>query len=220
MAPARPRPAAAPEASADQPAPAEARRRADARRSIDAILDAALSCLSRGPEVNIVEIARAAGVGRVTLYGHFPTREALVDAVVARAITRAGEALDAVDLDSGPATAALGRLATSSWQILNQHRQLMVAGVRHLGPERMRAHHDQVMDRVRGLVARGQGEGDVRADLPVDWLITTYYALLHAAADEVNAGRLDPDQAGHAVAATVTAALRPSPPVPGAGTVG
>lgn len=209
MAPARHRPVAAPPAATGQPSPSEARRRADAQRSIEAILDAALAHLSRSAEVNIVEIARAAGVGRVTLYGHFPTREALVDAVVARAIAHTGQALDAVDLDSGPATAALARLATSSWQILNQHRQLMVAGNRHLGAGRMRAHHDQVMDRVRGLLARGQSEGDIRTDLPVDWLITTYYALLHAAADEVNAGRLDAARAGHLVATTVTAALRP-----------
>jgi AcrR family transcriptional regulator len=209
MAPARHRPVVAPPAATGPPTPSDARRRADAQRSIEAILDAALARLSGGAEVNIVEIARAAGVGRVTLYGHFPTREALVDAVVARAIAQAGQALDAVDLDSGPATAALARLATSSWQILNQHRQLMVAGTRHLGAERMRAHHDQVMDRVRGLVARGQSDGEIRTDLPVDWLITTYYALLHAAADEVNAGRLDPAHAGHVAATTITAALRP-----------
>jgi TetR/AcrR family transcriptional repressor of mexCD-oprJ operon len=87
----------------------------------------------------------------------------------------------------------------------------MVAGQRHLGHDRMRAHHDGVMDRVRHLVARGQADGDIRTDLPTDWLITTYYALLHAAAEEVNAGRLEADRAGEVIAATVTAALRPQP---------
>lgn len=87
----------------------------------------------------------------------------------------------------------------------------MAAGMRHLGTERMRAHHDQALDRVRALLARGRADGDIRTDLPADWLITTYYALLHAAAEEVNAGRLDPREAGHTVAATVTAALRPPP---------
>jgi TetR/AcrR family transcriptional regulator, mexCD-oprJ operon repressor len=188
---------------------ADARRRADARRSIAAIVDAALTHLSTSPEVNIVEIARTAGVGRVTLYGHFPTKDALVEAVVAHAITRANEALDAVDLDSGPAPDALARLATSSWPLLDQHRQLMIAALRHLGPDRLHAHHDRVMDRVRKVVERGRADGDIRTDLPTDWLLRTFYALLHAAADEVNAGRLDPSGAGHAVAATVTAALRP-----------
>ncbi|MEH1127392.1 TetR/AcrR family transcriptional regulator [Micromonospora sp. CPCC 206061] len=201
-------PAATESGAAGEPMPE--RRRADARRSIAAILDAALASLNRSPEVNIVEIARAAGVGRVTLYGHFPTKEALVDAVVAEAITRADRALDAIDLDAGSAPTALARLAASSWHILNQHRQLMVAGQRHLGPQRLRAHHDRVMHRVQEVIARGQEGGDIRTDLPTDWLVATYYALLHAAADEVNAGRLDERQAGEAVAATMTAALRPS----------
>ena len=217
MARAKHQPVAAGPAATGRPSsPGDVRRRADARRSVAAILDAALACLATSPEVNIAEIARTAGVGRVTLYGHFPTKEVLVDAVVAHAITRADQALDAVDVDTGPAPAALARLAASSWQILNEHRQLMVAGLRHLGHDRMRAHHDQVIHRVRQLISRGQTAGEIRTDLPTDWLITTFYALLHAAADEVNTGRLDPAQAGHVVAATITATLRP-PPAPPAG---
>jgi AcrR family transcriptional regulator len=191
-------------------APAQAgRRRADAQRNIAAILDAALTCLARGPEVNMVEIARTAGVGRVTLYAHFPSKEALVDAVVAHAIGQADAALDAVDLDHGSVPQALARLIASSWQILNQHRQLMVAGQRHLGQTRMRTHHDRAMARVELLISRGQTDGDVRTDLPRDWLVTTFYALLHAAAEEANAGRLDPVRAGDVVASTVVAALNP-----------
>jgi AcrR family transcriptional regulator len=64
-------------------------RRADARRNINAILDAALTCLSRDPDVSIGEIAKTAGVGRVTLYGHFASRTELVDAVFARTIEQA-----------------------------------------------------------------------------------------------------------------------------------
>jgi len=36
-----------------------------------------------------------------------------------------------------------------------------------------------------------------------------FYALLHAAAEQANAGRLDPAKAGDVVAATVVAALAP-----------
>jgi len=187
------------------------RRRADAERNIAAILDAGLELVSRDPEANVAEIARAAGVGRVTLYGHFPSREALIDAIMAHAIARANQALDAVDLDEGSAPSALTRLIGSSWPILNQHRQLMVAGTRHLGPTRMRAHHDPAMSRVERLVVRGQADGQIRTDLPRSWLVTTFYTLLHAAAGEVDAGRLEPGAAGDVVAATVLAALSPPP---------
>lgn len=185
------------------------RRRADAQRNIAAILDAGLACLARGSEVNMAEIARSAGVGRVTLYGHFPSKETLVDALVEHAVGRADEALAEVDLDADPAPAALSRLIASSWRILDQHRRLMVAGFHHLGPARMRIHHDAVLGRVERLIARGQRDGDFRADLAPGWLVTTFYTVLHAAAEEVDAGRLDSADAARVVSATLLAAFSP-----------
>lgn len=185
------------------------RRRADAQRSIAAILDAGVICLSRSPQVNTAEIARVAGVGRVTLYAHFATKEVLVDAVVAHAIVEADRALDAVDPDHDAALVALVRLTSSSWQILSRHRQLRIAGERHLGPARMRAHHDKSMARIRRLIRRGQDAGEFRTDLPLDWLVATYYAVLHSAADEVSARRLKASRAGDIVAATVISAFAP-----------
>ncbi|MFF9819598.1 TetR/AcrR family transcriptional regulator [Streptomyces sp. NPDC014006] len=55
--------------------------RADARRNRERILEAAVRAFSeKGPDVAIDTIAKAAGVGSATLYRHFPTREALVEA--------------------------------------------------------------------------------------------------------------------------------------------
>src|SRR5215831_14312962 len=93
-------------------------QRADARRNIAAILDAATDCLARDPEMSIAGIAAAAGVGRITLYGHFKTRADLVDAVLARTVERADAILDATDT-SGDPTQALARLVASSWQIVH-----------------------------------------------------------------------------------------------------
>jgi Bacterial regulatory proteins, tetR family len=56
--------------------------RADARRNHDRLLDAAVRAFaSDGAEVTLDAIAKTAGVGIGTLYRHFPTREALVEAV-------------------------------------------------------------------------------------------------------------------------------------------
>lgn len=56
--------------------------RADAARNRDQIVDAArLLFISRGPDIPMEEIARAAGVGVGTLYRRFPDRTALTDAV-------------------------------------------------------------------------------------------------------------------------------------------
>ncbi|HUR02098.1 MAG TPA: helix-turn-helix domain-containing protein, partial [Nonomuraea sp.] len=67
--------------------------RADARRNRDRLLDAAVRAFSHdGPEVTLDAIAKDAGVGIGTLYRHFPTREALVEAAYRNELTRLCEA--------------------------------------------------------------------------------------------------------------------------------
>jgi TetR/AcrR family transcriptional repressor of mexCD-oprJ operon len=189
-------------------------QRADARRNVAAILDAAQACLARDPDASMGEIAAAAGVGRVTLYGHFPSRTELVDAVFARAVAEADEALTAVDLTGDPRP-ALVRLVASSWQIVNRHRMLLRAAQDTLAPERIRAHHEHPLRRVERLLARGRRVGVFRTDLPPAWLVATFYSVLHAAADEIAAGRLADRDAGRAISATLLAAFTPpGQPVP------
>jgi AcrR family transcriptional regulator len=58
------------------------RPRADAERNRARLLDAARAAFARGREpVTLEQIARDSGVGIGTLYRHFPTREALVEAL-------------------------------------------------------------------------------------------------------------------------------------------
>ncbi len=63
--------------------------RADAQRNRDLLLAAAAAALAHdGGEVTLESIARAAGVGIGTLYRHFPTREALIDAAYRSELAR------------------------------------------------------------------------------------------------------------------------------------
>jgi TetR/AcrR family transcriptional repressor of mexCD-oprJ operon len=183
-------------------------RRADARRNIAAILDAATECLIRDPQVSTSAIARAAGVGRVTLYGHFPSRAELVDAVFARLIHEADVAFEGLDL-CGDARAALARLVASSWRIVAAHRSVLAAAEHELPAERIRSLHDRPMERVRALVERGRRDGVFRRDLPVEWLVAIFYTVLHGAADEIEAGRLAVDEAADAIIAALLAAYTP-----------
>src|ERR1700733_11151226 len=57
------------------------RPRADAERNRARLLDAAKAAFSSGQTPTLEQIARAADVGIGTLYRHFPTREALVEAL-------------------------------------------------------------------------------------------------------------------------------------------
>ena len=181
-------------------------RRADAKRNVAAILAAAAECLAKNPDTSMAEIAAAAGVGRMTLYGHFKTRADLLDAVLTRVIAAADETLDAVDVAGDP-RAALARLVAASWLVVDQLRHVLEAAQRELPAERVLEAHDRVLGRVQALIERGQAAGAFRADLPLPWLVSLAVNVMHAAAAEVTAGRLAAGQAPSVVAGTLLAAL-------------
>lgn len=183
-------------------------RRADARRNIAKILDAAAERLSEDPAASVGSVAEAAGVGRVTLYGHFPSRDALVEAAVRHAIDRGEERLADVDL-SGEPRAAMERLIQASWELVAQFRNVLIAAQDALSPARIRELHAKPGARAAELIERGQEAGVFRSDLPVTWLVGVLHNVIHGAADEINAGRLTASDAPRTISATVLAAYTP-----------
>ncbi|MEU4696332.1 TetR/AcrR family transcriptional regulator [Nonomuraea dietziae] len=182
-------------------------RRADAERNIATILATATRLLCADPGASVAEIAKAAGVGRVTLYGHFPSRESLVDAVLEHAVDHAELALSGLDLEGLPAPEALERLVASSWEILDRHSRLFVAADRALPAERIRERHSGPLARVERLIVRGRDEGSFRTDLPLSWLVSTFLVVLHNAAGEIEAGRLPREEAGEVLTRTLRSVL-------------
>lgn len=197
--------------ASDAPRP----RRADAERNTAAIVDAGLDCFLADPQASMAAVARAAGVSRVTLYSHFPTREALLDAALDRAVDEAAAALEALDGEEGSVEEALGLLTRSSWRLLDRHSAVFAAVSAALPPERLRERHDRILAPVRRLIGRGRESGELRADLSADWLVTVVYSLVHAAAAEVQAGRMAPAEAPEILTATVRAAITAHPAAPG-----
>ncbi|MFF4615320.1 TetR/AcrR family transcriptional regulator [Nonomuraea jabiensis] len=193
--------------AARQPVPA---RRADAERNIAAILEAGTRLLSADPTASVADIAKAAGVGRVTLYGHFPSREALVDAVLDHAVEVADAVLADDSLDTVPAPEAMARLLHSSWEVLDRHRRLFLAADRVLATERIREHHERPLRRVERLIVRGQRAGEFRTDLPPGWLVTTFFSIIHSAAQEREVGRLAPEEVEQVLIRTMLSLLAPA----------
>ncbi|MFE9775290.1 TetR/AcrR family transcriptional regulator [Streptomyces sp. NPDC005931] len=183
-------------------------RRADAERSIATIVAAALNCFIHDPHVSMTKIASEAGVSRVTLYAHFPSREALLDAVLAHSVEQADAVLQGQRLDEGRADEAFSRLIRSSWRILERHAFLLAASEGVIAPARRRRHHEKVLGRVERILARGQEEGVFRSDLPMGWLVTTFYSLLHAAAAEADARHLKTKNVPDILDRTLSSILR------------
>jgi len=149
-----------------------------AERNAEAILDAAEDLLRSQGHVNISAVAVQAGVSRVTVYAHFPTWQALLEAAVVRAVRRTMAALQSVRPDDGPPAEALDRMLAAAWQ--------------HLAVERT---HQAAHQTIGMLLERGRADGSFRTDLPAGWLVAACITLIHACSDQVRAGQIDPDDA-------------------------
>jgi hypothetical protein len=57
---------------------------------------------------------------------------------------------------------------------------------------------------ITAVAERGRGDGSFRADVPTGWLVTSFFALIHACAGEVHAGRLEAGDAQRVLVVTVT----------------
>ncbi|MDR7277377.1 AcrR family transcriptional regulator [Catenuloplanes atrovinosus] len=166
---------------------------------------------AKGTGVTLRAVARHAGVGTATLTRHFPTREALVEAAVARQIDVCTEATERAAADPDP------------WRGLNGMVERMFdprlrdgdlpVGDAITGPDGARARHN-----VCELTRRAQEAGQLRADFrPADLL------LLTTAGD--NLAATSPPAARRLVAyllqsfAARTAPLPDAPPIAVPGTV-
>ncbi|MGP5165081.1 TetR/AcrR family transcriptional regulator [Arthrobacter rhombi] len=196
--------------SGHQRAPAAGNRaanqRADAQRNRAKILTAAVTAIRKNPDVSVADIAAEAGVGRMTLYGHFNTRHELIEAALVDSLERAERVLSEVPLD-GDAGEAFSRLIASSWRFLDQSRALLAAAQNELTPAHIRDMHEESEARMRGLLERGRREGVFRSDLPVSWLLATTHVVMNGAAEEITAGRLDPEDAPRFIDATLQPAF-------------
>jgi AcrR family transcriptional regulator len=171
-------------------------RRADARRNRDRVLEAARAAFAaEGSDASLDDIARRAGVGAGTVYRHFPTKEALFEAVV---FDRMGELIEeagarSADPDPGRAFSSFVELlAREGARKRDLVETLSSDGVQlQLGEAPvLRA----LIDALGQLLERAQRAGAVRRDIGVHdvmaLLTGAAYALGHGRADDEQSGRL------------------------------
>jgi AcrR family transcriptional regulator len=135
--------------------------RADARRNLGRVLEAAAEAFAeRGPDVSIDEIARRAGVGHATVFRRFPTKDALIVAVLNERIGELIAAAEAAlsDPDAGDALIRFARYAAG---LQVRDRGLFDCYGRCAETPRVA----ELEDAVARLVSRAQEAGAVRSDI-------------------------------------------------------
>ena len=156
--------------------PAPRKPRADAVRNRARILEIAKEAFTRaganGANVNLDDIARDAGVGPGTLYRHFPTREALLEAVYRSEVGKLAAA-EGKFAETMPPVGAL-----RAWMLLFVDyiaaKHIIAPALNTLvgGPSKLfEATGAQVKGAINALVERAIKSGDIRPDLePLDLL--------------------------------------------------
>ena len=190
-------------------ASAPKRRRADAERSITAIINGALDALASDPDVSMAEIARRAGVVRATIYMHFPTREALLDAVMEHATGQVADAIREAEPDRGEPKEALERVILATWKQLSEFHGVLQINMNRLSARELRRRHLPMTTQFIPLLERGQAEGVFRSDVSATWLIAAIRAIVHVASTELQAGRLTQADVERTMLTTALATVSP-----------
>jgi AcrR family transcriptional regulator len=169
--------------------------RADAQRNRDGLLEAAKAAFAEvGPEASLDEIARRARVGIGTLYRHFPTRDAIVEAVYRREVQQLADAAPRLADSLPPAEALRGWMRVfidyvAAKKVIAPALKSLVGG----GSALYADSGARITEAIGLLVERARASGDIRPDADSADLLRALigFAYVNSAPDwEASARRL------------------------------
>ena len=166
------------------------------------LLDAAAELLSKDSRAPLAEVATAAGVGRTTLHRYFATREDLIHALADEAVDCVADAIAAAGPAAGPVLPALHRVVEGLVELGPYVRFLNADPVVYDSPDLVRRWYE-AFDPVAVAVRRGQADGVLRNDLPVEWVVDLLGGAVITAWDSVHEGRLAAGASADVVARSV-----------------
>jgi len=153
--------------------PAVRKPRSDAQQNRDRVLEVAKAAFTRsGADASLDDIAKQAGVGPGTLYRHFPTRDALIEAVYRTEVEKLAAAQRELSANLPPIK------ALRAWMMLFVDyiatKKIIASALNSVvgGPSRLYdSSRVQVAGAIDALVKTAMKSGDIRKDLePYDLL--------------------------------------------------
>lgn len=143
------------------------RPRADAVRNRERVLEAAKAVFSAGgPDASLEAVAKRAEVGIGTLYRHFPTREALFEAVYRREVEQLGELAEQLKAEAEPVDALRRWLGSNVELVATKKGMLAALALATHGPSELYTYtFDRLTKAVGTLLDRAVAAGEIRSDI-------------------------------------------------------
>lgn len=156
--------------------------RADSIRNRELLLEAATQIFSAGgPQASLEAVARQAGVGIGTLYRHFPTREALFEAVYRHEVDQLTNLAEQLAKDTEPVE-ALRRWLHANVRLVATKKG-MIEGLQLVahGSSELKAYSfERLTAAIALLLERGVASGELRSDISPEDLLRTLVGIFYS----------------------------------------
>jgi len=158
------------------------RLRTDALRNRARLIEAAAEVFGRGaPHASLEAVAREAGVGIGTLYRHFPTREALFEAVYRREVDQLGDLAERLARDAEPVQALRRWLHANVRLVATKRGMVEALQLAAIGSPELKAYSfDRLKTGLALLLDRGVASGELRPDITAEDLLRTVVGIFYA----------------------------------------
>jgi AcrR family transcriptional regulator len=162
--------------------------RADAVRNRERLLDAAADVFGAGgPDASLEAVAKRAGVGIGTLYRHFPTREALFEAVYRREVDQLGELAERLANEAAPVEALRRWLHANVRLIATKKGMVAALALAAHRPSELHAYSsDRLTKAVGSLLDRAAKAGEIRTDITPEDLLRALVGMSYNVYDTPN----------------------------------
>ncbi|CAN5460564.1 TetR/AcrR family transcriptional regulator [soil metagenome] len=166
---------------ADHAAETVRKPRADAIRNRERVLDAAKVVFNAGgPEASLEAVAKRAGVGIGTLYRHFPTREALFEAVYRREVRQLGDLSDQLKNDASPVGALRLWLRSTVELVATKKGMLAALALVAYNSSDLYADTFERLTKAAGtLLQRAIAAGEIRSDISPEDLLRALIGMCY-----------------------------------------
>jgi AcrR family transcriptional regulator len=165
----------------DRPAKAARRPRSDSIRNRESLIEAAAAVFSAGgPDASLEAVAKRAGVGIGTLYRHFPTREALFEAVYRHEVDHLGEFAEQLTNESAPVDALRRWLHANVQLVATKKGMLTALALAAYGKPELYAYSSDRLTKAIGLLLdRAVSAGEVRTDITPEELLRALIGMCY-----------------------------------------